>query len=660
MANELISTALMDDPDPEGVDVYGILPLIAEIPDDSDDSDGDGVMGADEGEDEEALIEPSSLEISIPEDEELPDEDDAAYLSLTSPGASDLSPGEAEDLIEYMRPLSEDEREFMETTPFVNDLRWVDDPAHIEDVLRAGKDGRGVDSYLRDTSYGDHMNADEIANRKDTDKFAGWKSMGLVPQAPRALLKQSVQKPIPVAVKIEHGKRALVSQLGKKLVVEHANWLADQDKSSGFPVRPRTYYENVARLWARDKMKRALPVTSSGMGGTSVESVIGKANAILASTEKERSRFSFALGLDDSLGGWGWNPIKSLKSAVRSVGRGVKKGASLSYRIAKKTALAPITYTYKGIKYIGDKALQLALRPIKAIIGRYTRTMVSRRANALAKQRGLKVPGAAERSEAASWAKQFVRSKGGKYGGAIASLMGAEYGLHKVDISLGEDAPSAKDMDTARKNLETLRVAKWKRPYPIRADKAMYEKKIAEMDPVGRAITKKLIAEGKLMLVTKGPRFGLDPKSNFEILLASGALSDQMGLSKAAAAGLIVLGPIGLIAILTGLVKLSSPAAPPPEPGSEQAAEEAADAQATDDGTQDEGQVSTESPDAGAPVEEAPADASGAAWMDQIKRLKHAAKRGRRNVTLEQLNRMSDKRRAFMQKLIQSGRIRLV
>jgi hypothetical protein len=42
--------------------------------------------------------------------------------------------------------------------------------------------------------------------------------------------------------------------------------------------------------------------------------------------------------------------------------------------------------------------------------------------------------------------------------------------------------------------------------------------------------------------------------------------SDELGLSKAGTAGLIILGPIGLIAILTGLVKTGSSEAPP-QPG---------------------------------------------------------------------------------------------
>ena len=33
MANELIATGLFDDPDPEGVDTHGMLPLYAEVDD---------------------------------------------------------------------------------------------------------------------------------------------------------------------------------------------------------------------------------------------------------------------------------------------------------------------------------------------------------------------------------------------------------------------------------------------------------------------------------------------------------------------------------------------------------------------------------------------------------------------------------------------------
>ena len=609
----VISTALMDDPDPEGTDVYGILPLIAEI---DDDSEG---MGDDD--DEEALIEPSSLKIRVRKGEELPDDDDDAYAALTAEGASDLSPGEAEDLIEYMRPLSEDEEEFIETSPLMNDLRWIDDPAHTEDVLKAGKDGRGVDVYLRDAIYGDTMNEDELANRNDSDKFAGWKAMGLI-EPQRATQLVAVAKPIPVATRIRYANKTMMNELGQKMIVEHANWLADQDKAQKLPVRPRAFYENVARLWTADKFKKSqVPVSSSGDWSASPRTMIGKANQLLATTEKERSRYSFALGLDDALGGWGWNPIKSFKSAARFAGRSVRSGLKL--------ATKPITYTYKGIKYIGNMAMQLALRPIKALIRRHTGTIANRRALELARQRGLAAPGPAEKAEARTWTKQLVATKGGKYGGVMSSLMGAEYGRLPVDISLG--------------------------------------------------------------------------------------LDDNMGYGWDTLKGLILLGPMAILGILKGLVRLASPSgAPPPPPGSSEASEEATNAP-TDEVPPDEGQANeaqpgeVPSPDdgphlgppvdaAGAtqyrrptsrnrrlqlqkaqrarlpqaplppaeepaadepPTEDAPADASGASWFDMMKSRKQH-KRKRFGITVEQLNRMNRQKRALMQKLIQAGRIRLV
>ena len=42
MANNLISTALIDDPDPDGTDVYGMIPLIAELPDDENEDEDEG------------------------------------------------------------------------------------------------------------------------------------------------------------------------------------------------------------------------------------------------------------------------------------------------------------------------------------------------------------------------------------------------------------------------------------------------------------------------------------------------------------------------------------------------------------------------------------------------------------------------------------------
>ena len=123
-------------------------------------------------------MEPSSIEVLVPRGEEIPDDDDDAYQALAAPGGAHLSPGEAQRLIEYMRPLSKEEEEFAEETPFVDDLSWVDDPAHTSDVLRAGK-GKGMDQYLEDTSYGETMEKeDEYADKHDTDTFHGWNRGG--------------------------------------------------------------------------------------------------------------------------------------------------------------------------------------------------------------------------------------------------------------------------------------------------------------------------------------------------------------------------------------------------------------------------------------------------------------------------------------------------
>src|SRR5271157_5626543 len=115
MRTNLIATGLIDDPDPEGVDNDGMLPLYREAEDDDD------AMGAaksrDTGDEEPPLVEPSSIEVNVPEDEEFTDDDDA-YGVLTSPGASDLSPGEAQALINYMRPMSDEEHLMLEEPMF--------------------------------------------------------------------------------------------------------------------------------------------------------------------------------------------------------------------------------------------------------------------------------------------------------------------------------------------------------------------------------------------------------------------------------------------------------------------------------------------------------------------------------------------------------------
>jgi hypothetical protein len=445
MANDLISTALMDDPDPDGTDVYGMIPLIAELPgDDDDEEDEYDESGADE-EDRPPVIKASSLDIEIPEGEELPDDDDEAFEELTEPGG--VSPGEAKSLITYMRPLSEDEREIA-ADPFLNDLRWVDDPSHTDDLLKEGKGDKGFDDFLDDASYGEeHMKTpEERAERFGDDKI---------------LNVRRVVRPSPVKVSAKTINSAVVSGLRKKLVVEHANWLAGKDQEMGITVRPRSYYENVARLWSNDKLKKAqLPTTTTSGGWAEHPAKIARTSQIvLNSTQDQRLRFSPVLGDEVDMGGW--SPFKAIKHAVSSATSAVtstakyglslaEKGGSLAYRGAKFGLTKPFEYTYKGIKFVGKQAMRLALAPIKMVIGRFRNKMVNRKAAELAKQRGLSAPGPAENADALAWTKKTTASSGNKFARMSVSLMGAsEYGMKNVDISRGDDEMGLFGIDDA-------------------------------------------------------------------------------------------------------------------------------------------------------------------------------------------------------------------
>jgi hypothetical protein len=431
MANELISTALIDDPDPDGTDVYGMIPLVAELPKEDDDnndrSDGYDESGADD-EDRPPAIEASSLEIEMPRGQELPDDDDEAFEELTEPGG--ISPGEAKRLITYMRPLSDDEREIAEN-PYLNDLRWVDDPSHVDDLLREGRGDKGLDDMFEDAIYGDniHMKTpEEAAERSGDDKIlSSWKR----PQVARAKISAKTVN------------KAVLSGLSKKLVVEHANWLAGKDQEMGITVRPRSYYENVARLWANDKLNRAkLPTTTtSGNWNAHPRKVANVAQLVLGATKNERLRFSPVLSNSVDMGGW--NPFKAVSHAVTSAAKSTlslaEKGGSLVYRGAKFGLTKPFVYTYKGIKYVGEQAMRLALAPIKMVVGRFRNKMVNRKAAELAQQRGLATPGPAEKAAALAWTKNVTARSGNKFARMSVSLMGAqEFGATNVDISLGD------------------------------------------------------------------------------------------------------------------------------------------------------------------------------------------------------------------------------
>jgi hypothetical protein len=599
MKGNIASTTLIDDPDfsDDGYDIYGMVPLFHAVEDDEEEggkpeADLSAIMGAEEGEEGEAAeIEPDTREVEVEPDRE--DDDPAAYATLTS-YPSNLTPGEAEALIDYMRPLSHEEEEIDEE-PMLRRLRWVDDPLHTDDLLRAGKGKKGLDGRFADATYGDDMNDEERADRHDNDHLPP--KGGKARQHDRLLIAKAQKE----------AKRAVVSGLHRKLVREHSNFLAAHDLSAGVELRPKPYYDNIARLWAKTVIvKERLPVSEEDVEFRDpVATFVRKANAALKGTESSRLIYDLADDGICDMSGWGWNPISAVRKAVGKT-VGIAKGAVKTTLSTAESAAKygykygvkmPAKYAYKGVKKVGEIAQNIALAPLKAIIRRFTGKMVGRRAAFLAKQRGLSAPGARENTEAKAWAKTFTRTHHPKYGGIIASLMGnegREYGSYEVDISFGSQA------------------------------------------------------------------------------------SDEMGISKGMAATLILLGPIGLAAVLAGLVRLSEGQAPPQE------------------GETPEGAPEDAPPEEGAPDasydSSAPADASATAdYGDQSEGdmgAKRKAKRrkgghegqvkmmwggyrnmtvaellqkkfGKRGISIEKLQSMNPSLRIAAQRMIQSGQLRL-
>ena len=134
-------------------------------------------------------------------------------------------------------------------------------------------------------------------------------------------------------------------------------------------------------------------------------------------------------GCDDDDLGFGLSSITNFaKKAAGDVYGVAKKGAGMTYGLAKRganLASKPFVYAYKGIKYVGEKAMQLAMMPIRKVIGSFKSKMVSRKARELAAQRGLRTPGPAENAQALAWAKDYTKSHDSKLGPLVASMMGS-------------------------------------------------------------------------------------------------------------------------------------------------------------------------------------------------------------------------------------------
>lgn len=239
-------------------------------------------------------------------------EDDAAFQGLLDSG---LSQEEAQAAVDFMRPLDDEEREILESTPGLDGLYRVDDAERQQWLRNRAKDGsKAMDRVFEDAIYGDtNMNDEERMERNDTDSSKGWGW-----KSPFRGIKKAVKKagslamsPLKMAMHFIPGrdarKAALVRNTYKKLWYEHANWLAHQDKAAGIPLKPRAQYEYVSKLWAKDQLRKNKLPTSFITGAPFTA---GGSPDRTAALQRE------ILG-DDGMGSWYW-PFGQFLSFART------------------------------------------------------------------------------------------------------------------------------------------------------------------------------------------------------------------------------------------------------------------------------------------------------------------------------------------------------
>lgn len=90
-----------------------------------------------------------------------PSFDEAAMLAAyENPDLSDayaqLLPQEAYEHMKFQAPLSRGEKSILNSTPFLDDLAWVDDPDRAEWLRSRSKEGsKAMDKVLEDQMYGE-------------------------------------------------------------------------------------------------------------------------------------------------------------------------------------------------------------------------------------------------------------------------------------------------------------------------------------------------------------------------------------------------------------------------------------------------------------------------------------------------------------------------
>jgi len=232
-------------------------------PDPESPVDDDGLM---------AVIAPKNEDVSTEDTE-----DNDAFEALRE----DLSPGEAQRALDTMRPLSEDEEEILEDTPGLEGLHRVDDAEQNDWIINKSKRGRhAMDEVLDDASYGETMTHEEKLERAGRDSDVGFGFRGLA-RGLRRGIGRVARAPLSAARFVGRGamrfipgrdaqKARIVRNLYNKLVVEHANYLANQDQAAGNPVQPMLYYQAQSKPWAIAQIKAGGMPTSYVVSGADV------------------------------------------------------------------------------------------------------------------------------------------------------------------------------------------------------------------------------------------------------------------------------------------------------------------------------------------------------------------------------------------------------
>jgi hypothetical protein len=248
LLGQLIDTALVTEPDEFPVDAYG----------------------------DTGLMTPANQDIADDT------EDDDAFESLRD----DLSPGEAQEVVDTMRPLSPAEQEILENNPGLKGLTRVDNAEHEDWMIENAKRGnKGMDAILDDAVYGDSLNKNEECMERlglDSDSGFGFHIPGLSSVAnlakgaykygkkgvttPFSLAARAVKKFVPSR---DGNKAAMVKNLYKKLWTEHANFLAVQSTNAGRPAQPAQFFD-VSKAWAIQQIKQGGLPTQFAVSGADV------------------------------------------------------------------------------------------------------------------------------------------------------------------------------------------------------------------------------------------------------------------------------------------------------------------------------------------------------------------------------------------------------